>query len=191
MKLAPLLALVVLLAPSKPITKNIVLLVDTSGSMQWSSEGAGRLEQALQAAGQIAQQPIDEGGLLVMTFQCDSQTYPGGWVDLPSQDGVAKAETWLRAQAAMAGGNTFVCGAIEDALEVNKDDLTGVLITDGDLTDDDQGALLRYLAKGQAKRRANKLGPATVGVWGIGHAKAKPWLMSLAKAGGGGYVVRE
>ncbi len=186
MKFAPLLALVVLLAPSKPITKRLVLLVDTSGSMAWdSSSGSTPIKLALSAASQIARQPVDDGHLLLLTYQDTTQAYPGGWIALPDEDGVSKAEAWLGSMP--ADGDTHLGQALAVALARPESGLTIVVVSDGKLHRETTESLLRVFAEGQSNRKDR----AVVGVWGVGHVKPTPELMALAKAGGGGYVVSQ
>lgn len=173
-----LAAIVVLLAPTAPITKRIVLLVDVSGSMKAN----GKAQRALEAASAIARQPIDEAAVLPIAWSGDVRTYPGGWENLPSAEAAERVETWLG--AASTDGDTYLGPALVVALSRPESDLTIVIVTDGDLHNETTEKLLAVLASGQAKRKQR----AVVGVWGIGHAKPRETLLALAKAGGGGYV---
>ena len=181
-KLAPLLALVVLLAPTQPIGKRILLLVDVSGSMCHT----GRMAEARAAASQIARQPVDEASVLVMAWADACVAYPGGWVDLPDAEKVQQIETWLASWHTL--GDTHLTPALLAALKTDPDkELTVVVVTDGQLHNDTAEGLEKALAAGQAARKVR----AVVGVWGVGHTKPRAELLALAKAGGGGYVVSE
>jgi len=171
----------VLEPPTKPITKRILLLVDVSGSMQ----NFGHAQQALRVASAIARQPVDEASVLAMAWTDATATYPGGWVQLPSEEGVEKLEAWLGSWHTQ--GDTKLSQALRVALARPESDLTVIVVTDGDLHADSEAELLAALEAGQKARKQR----ATVGVWGIGHDKPLPKLLALAKAGGGGYVVGE
>lgn len=184
--LLPLLPIILLVPPTKPITKNIVLLVDVSESMGWDSErGKPRLDQALSVSSTIARQPIDEANLTAIAWS-NSPTAFGKWIELPNEDEVAAMESWLGRFA--ADGTTKLAPALRAALALKKNDLTVIIVTDGDLHAETEAEILKALAAAQAARQN---GPATVGVWGVAHTEAKPKLAAIARAGGGGYVVGE
>lgn len=182
-KFTLLLPIILVLPPTQPITKNIILLVDVSGSMSHS----GRPGRALSAVSQMTRQPIDEAAVLCMAWANHVTTDVAGWEKLPSEEGAARMEGWISAQQG-GNGDTFLAPALKAALARPEKDLTIIIITDGELHNDTTEGLLATLKAGQAAR--GEKGPATVGVWQVQNTKEpKPTLLALAKAGGGGMVM--
>lgn len=183
-KLAPLLVLIVLLAPTKPVTKKIILLVDVSGSM----EDNGRASQALAAASMIYRQPVDEAQVLPIAWADKVTVYDKGWEMLPSEEAAKRIDTWITSKRSK--GATYLAQALTEVLtrpELIDEEISIIIITDGVLHYDSEEALLTTLAEGQAKRKR----PASIGVWGINHTTSNSKLMAIAKAGGGGYIVSD
>lgn len=171
------------------ITKNIMFVVDTSGSM--GSEG--RLGDALGAVSMIMEQPTDDMQIACLAFNDAVSRWPGyrtkgdvrldaGWARMPSNVAIHKARAWLA--AFQASGMTNVEQAIKTALEETKRDLTIVLVTDGDFPED---RLMRIARRWQTRRVEQKLGRAVIMVWGVGSEASKSQAAaSLANFGGGG-----
>jgi hypothetical protein len=113
---------------------------------------------------------------------------PTGWTYFPGTPQLASAQAWLNSRGANGGTNPV--SAITEALAENVQDLSIVLITDGE--DFDADAFKKAIADGQAARVAAKLGRAVIFVIGTGEvAKNQQHLRDVAESEGGGlYVIR-
>ena len=185
----PPLEVVVHPAEGARLTSRILLVVDRSGSMQH-----GEFTRALAAVAMIAEQPADELEVAVIAFAehavrwHPSDWCPGqrtDWADLPSGYVAAEVTSWLARQGAK--GSTFLWTALERALAEEVDDLTIVIVTDGDLTLADEDQIRFGFEAAQTARLEAGLGQAVVCVYGIGANRA--CLRWLAEWGGGGYYL--
>lgn len=177
-----LLSIQVVMAPTKPISSHVVLLVDCSGSMGWSNLGAthSTYSQALGAAGEVLRQPTDELNVKVVAWSDQPTLCPltTDWLALPDAEAVQKVEEWLGSLSTQ--GCTNLTPALKYGQTLTAPDgkpVTLIVVTDGDLSSDTEKMLLDALS-----------GSVTVGVWQVGSMKPTPKLKALAKKGGGGYV---
>lgn len=95
--------------PKERLTKRLLLLVDTSGSMSGAS-----FAQALSCVRGLAGQATDDMELAVVSFDTDPArwVYKGKtWVSLPNAKAIRAAGRWVRAQG--PGGMTYVSEGLE------------------------------------------------------------------------------
>jgi Mg-chelatase subunit ChlD len=191
MRILLLASIVVLAQPTSPITKNIALVVDTSGSMGWLKPERTRppVQAAIEAASAISRQPVDEASILPIAFTDHPQKFPGGWISLPDEDAVGNAQGWLMGQG--SEGGTRLLPALIMAMKCRRANLTVVLVTDGEFFNETGDEILACFARMQAWRKAEGLGPAVLGIWQVGSTKPRIKLAALAKVGKGGYVASE
>lgn len=186
-------ALKTVVEPTKRLTSRIVLVVDVSGSMK-----GRRIEQALAAVHEVMNQPLDDLEIALIVFSEGMRRWPGyrgpedkdlpdGWGRLPSADTLREAQQWLGAQP--SSGGTDPRAALASAVNDPRDDLSVILITDGDFNEHSQ--LVVGLVQGAQKARGSiGLAPAVVMVYGVGESAGKmPWMVGLAEDGGGGLFV--
>ncbi len=178
-------------------SKNLLLVVDTSGSMEGDA-----FSKALGVVEMIAKQPLDAGqvGVIGFTKTPDRWTVPKsmrgrggkGWASLPSSDVLRAALAWLKKRGAV--GWTKVVPALTAALRDPQDPLTIVLVTDGDFWESREWVMSAW-TQGQAARRKRGLRPAllmAVGVSsysGTSHLSTKSVMAQLGKAGRGGFYI--
>jgi Mg-chelatase subunit ChlD len=113
---------------------------------------------------------------------CGRRCVPSGWADVPRD--LQAFMDWLR--GLNASGGTDPSGALEAAIK-NRRAQTVVFVSDGDFTKE---PALEAIKKAQAWRKANKLPPMPIMVWGAGAAaKTNDQLRAIAKDGGGGMWV--
>lgn len=176
---------IVCVVPGPRPTKNLLFVVDTSGSM-----GRGEFARALDALAMIAGQPIDDGKLAVLAFSDYSVRWHYAkktWVPLPDARAVRAAETWLT--KVKANGSTELGSALTVALSDPQDDLTVIVVSDGIVTD--ETGTLKALKRGQEARVKRKLSKARVMCFGVGSSLAyvgsQSLLAKVSKAGGGAF----
>lgn len=114
--------------------KNVILVVDCSGSMR--GEQLGR---ALELVDEIAQQPVDEWRLGAVAFAHTGLRWPGtdgeGWADMPDAHATHALLRWLR-QARPGSHQTVAWKGIELATrEVPEGGLLVVVVSDGEWGD--------------------------------------------------------
>lgn len=183
-------------APSAPITRRVLFVVDRSGSMH-----GDHFSRALAAVRDLIEHPTDDLEVAVIAFNDLATRWPGkpegggtnkrsvpfGWAALPSETAVDEAEAWLAALG--AGGDTLVTPALRAALAEPRDELSVVLVSDGlfgrERTDD----ILSAIAAAQGDRERHGLRPAVIGVYGLGACQKV--LTLIAENGQGGYVREE
>jgi len=201
--------IVMIEAPTSAMTTNIAFIVDTSGSM----DNFGRVGMAITFANSIIGRPGDQLMISLFSFKNKHTRWPGltekeraaaiasgeldepdgkgppkGWTYFPGKPQLESAQKWLNGRGAMGGTNPV--SALEDALAEKVDDLSIVLITDGE--DFDIQAFKLAITIGQALREGNGLKRATIFVIGIGdNAHKRQHLLDVGKQEGGGmHVVR-
>lgn len=126
----------VVIQPDARFTKHVLLVVDLSSSM---SEN-GRITRALNAFKTVSEQPVDEMQFGIIAFANEHLRWPG----IPTEDGkvtqgwayttpeaIAQAETWIT--HIDVGAWTYGLPPILRAIQDPKDDLTIVIISDGEL----------------------------------------------------------
>ncbi len=178
--------LVKVIPPEQDLTRNVVVIVDTSGSMSGKRIGA-----AISAVGLLMKRPGESYQYKLVAFRDKVHVWPQGWVEMPSPGSLEAAQRWLVSLGGEYGaaGETFVTPAIRLALQEKRKDLSIVLISDGSFT---FGADLVTLSfeVGQKLRRERKLGEAVLMCIGIG--RTHPHLEALGRMGKGGlYVIKE
>jgi Mg-chelatase subunit ChlD len=177
--------------PRTPITRRVLFVVDRSGSMHGDQFG-----RALACVHDMFEHASDELEVGLLAFNDATARWPGrpepdkprpvpqGWAALPSDEAVEAANAWLEELG--AGGDTLVIPALREALAEPREQLSIVLVSDGlfgrERTDD----IMATLSLGQQSRERQGLGPAIVGVYGLG--PAQKILALLGDEGQGGYV---
>ncbi len=177
-------------APTAPITRRVLFVVDRSGSMH-----GDHFSRALRAVRDLIEHPTDDLEVALIAFNDGAIRWPGkpeeaprnvpaGWAALPSDTVVAEAEGWLEALG--AGGDTLVIPALRAALGERRAELSIVLVSDGlfgrERTDD----ILGVISGAQAEREAAGLGHAIVAVYGLGPNQKV--LCRIGEVGRGGYI---
>ncbi|MEZ6185319.1 MAG: VWA domain-containing protein [Planctomycetota bacterium] len=173
--------------PEARLTRRIVFVVDTSGSMRGNKFG-----QACSAVLRVAQQPVDEVEIALIAFNHDTRRWPGvpeegippGWAALPSLQATESAAAFLAQRG--AGGDTQVITALRQALAEPRDELSIVLVTDGLFVREKTEDVLKAFEDGQKERAKKKLAPAVLLVYGIG--RESDVLRELGTRGRGGYL---
>jgi len=194
--------------PQGRITKNIRFVVDVSGSM--SSQ---RIDAAIANMLSIAEQPIDEMQVALITFDQEHSVWPGhphggykpvppGWAQLPDLDITGpngELSTFIHDH--IRDGNTFPQSAIHAAID-DRRDLTVVLITDGELGQSNLGIPgphneppadpLSEISALQAARLNQNLAPALIILYSVIEKSKQDinvdtWMTRKATALGGGY----
>jgi Mg-chelatase subunit ChlD len=115
-----------IVAPEKPNTKNILLVVDTSCSMSDS------LDKAVDVAMSVAEVNDDDYRLGCITFAGSSSRwmYNGEmWADMPDARAVNQLRGFLKSFE--AAGTTSIADAMRWALKGPQDELTIMVISDG------------------------------------------------------------
>ncbi len=175
-----------------PLSKRVLFVVDVSGSM------AGmKFDRASQAVLEIAGQPVDEMEIGLIAFDNHPSRWPGipeegvegrpgvpkGWAALPSQEAVDDASTWLR--KINPTGGTRAIPAMEAALAEDRNQLSIVLVTDGQFYQETSAKILAAVKEAQKRRVDKGLGRAVVLVYGVGDTHSI--LEELGKRGHGGF----
>jgi von Willebrand factor type A domain len=172
------------------VTKRLLFVVDTSGSMR-----GGKFEAAAEALVRILEQPVDEVEFGVLAFSNQTRRWEGipepdlarpvpeGWAGLPSLEAIEAAAGFVGDQG--ANGDTFVIPALEEALAEERDQLSVVLVTDGIFQREDSEQILAAVSAAQEQRRERGLGEAVLVVYGVGGDLRI--LRSLGEVGLGGF----
>jgi Mg-chelatase subunit ChlD len=178
---------------NRPMTTWIAFVVDSSGSM----DNSGRMGMAIKFATDILGQGVDEMKVALLAFKGSHERWPGvphdglgpappeGWTEFPGVTQLQSAEKWLNSQG--AHGITNPSSALREALAEEIEDLTVVIITDGDFNGDD---FKNAVAVGQASRESRGRKKATIIVVGIGEESVKrQHMIDVGKSEGGGLFV--
>lgn len=175
--------------PRARLTKRIVLVVDTSGSMQIGD----RIARAVDVVLRVLTQPTDDLQVSIVAFSNTPSRWKGvaekgvpeGWARFPSVPAKRAALAWLRSFP--ADGLTCPGPALAAALSEPRRHVSVVLVSDGRF---DEAPVLKLLKAGQEWRRKRKLGRAPVMAYGVGEdARDQEAMRKLGKAGGGGFLV--
>jgi len=174
----------------QPPGRNILFLIDSSGSME------GReVSDAINFAMQIAGAPVDDFHIALVTFGSNAARWAGtedtdesgnpvghpGFSAMPSSENLEDAREWIESN--LDGGSTFVSKGLRHAIlstsgtndsilthlgipATSLNDITIVLITDGEFSEDleEVESLLQELA---TLRENNGLPSANFGLVGI------------------------
>lgn len=129
-----------------PITNHVLFVMDVSGSMTELPTkkvfgvpipSAGTpFDAAVDCMNQLLDSPSDDMRFGVIAFGSFTTRWDGdsdGWATLPSADAMASANRWIRDQT--ANGSTNVYSALHDAFTDPQEDLTIILVTDGEFSD--------------------------------------------------------
>lgn len=189
------------------LNKNVLFIFDCSGSMSSS-----KIQEALTFFTGLSSQPVDQMQLAILAFDSPDHNgngglyrWPGipepdgpkpilkGWAGLPSLTAIKKATKWVHETRGHAGGGTQVIPAIRKAYQEIKDELSIILVTDGDFSDTAPGVLtaneyiLASLKTAIKTREMNKkLTSTAMMIYGVGSHRQEN-LAQLAKLGGAGY----
>lgn len=187
----------VVVEPTAKPSKRVELVIDVSISMYHG----GRLKRVMKALSTILEQPLDEFQFTIFTFAShtaqwhgikddknDPKPCPAGWAKLPSATAVKVAQKWLDNQPT---GSTEPNDAMIRALAHNRDELTIILITDGEFGgDDDIASFKRVVKDGQAARKSHGLSEAVIIAYGVGSAsEEQKHLAEVGKTWRGGFYV--
>lgn len=138
-------------------SKNILLLVDNSGSMAGKTWAVARGYATM-----IAGQGTDQASVAVMAFGEAPQRWSykkATWARLPDDNAVKDASSWL--DRLPATGSTFLLPALSAALAEKVDPLTVVVVTDG-LFSEDAAPLLAAVEVLQAARAKRGMSRAVI-----------------------------
>jgi len=157
------------------VTKNILFVIDTSGSMN-PGELAGGISTMLT----LVEQSVDEMNVGVIAFSDSpvmwsgpskkSEKLPKEWLELPDKDGLEELQKWV--MALKPGGGTNMHAALKLAASQSVSPLTIVVITDGvyngrgsdDQVDENNNKLVIFLNGLNESRKEASLEPFTFGV---------------------------
>lgn len=153
------------------IKKNWVFIIDTSDSME------GVFHKALKGWRYVTQAPTDDWSFCAYVFNNAGHDKHTKWL-VSSPENFARVEKWVE-QPRQRGVNSNGRLSIEKALRLMKSELSIILITDGGFTTacDNRGfsKIRKTIIDGQAWRRANKLGQATITTIGISNSHYSAW----------------
>ena len=172
-----------ILAGSLHLTRDVVLIVDVSGSMAWGN----RFGKALDAVQRIAGASTDELNVCAYAFNDSAYQWSRNgknWANLPDANAVRSLMSWLKSME--TSGETNPSHALRRALRQPRG-VSLVVISDGGFDAEISGIVHE---RGQAKRVKRGDGRAPLLVLGVGAgAEREPALMRLAKEGRGGFWV--
>lgn len=167
--IGPLLfSLTVALAPSTPITKNLLFLVDCSGSM--SGE---KFARAIGATLEIAGQETDELNVAAIGFDQSRTRWrpPTGhdvlgpnWAKLPDPEVIVSLNAFL--SGLCRNGDTAAVPALELAFAEPVEHLTIVFVTDGDFNEEQEYVIAKTREFRDRRDQAGH-GPAVLVGYGI------------------------
>jgi len=169
---ALIMSIIVLVAPEvQHFPKNVIFVVDTSGSMD-----GDKITEAMEAFRLFAGQPTDEMRMKVIAFQTNSVWWKSEWTKLPDANAIQEAAAWLKGVqlSGELGGGTSPIPSLRDALKDPEPELAVVLISDGQFSIPPLAlAILKSLAKervvGTVMIGADEPGHmGTIGKWGLG-----------------------
>lgn len=182
--------------PRKRPAKNVLLVVDTSGSM--TLEQSAPLAKALAVVRSLAGQPVDEMNLAVIGFtarptrwvyRATPKAKGKRWVPLPDADAVKACASWLRGQTDTYGA-TAMAPALELALRERRKQLLIVVVSDGDLCmfggSPRFWSRVEQLQAWRAKKKLDCAIVATVCVGDVANVGTGTVMRRLGREGGGG-----
>lgn len=173
-----LLSIATVVPQEERFSKNIVVVVDVSGSMNTS------IEESIRSFREVSRQPVDEMNLSVVAFA--SETAFWDWRKLPDQRAVDDAEAWLEMARTRLGLNTKPIQAFERALALDKEELSVVLVSDGEFWSPPPNVIVAAIKRFQKEREAAGKRSAVICCIGV-DAREKESLAAIAKLGKGGY----
>lgn len=166
-----------------PLTKRIAIVLDVSGSMRGEPIGIAR-DEILRVLSLFP----DDGHVKLYAFSDDVLCLRDEWSDMPDGELLDAAEVWLHGFS--GAGNTALADAVVAALGNEDEDLTVLLITDGEPT----GEMVDHLARmaGANGARARRAPVHVIGVLETDQRDiAKGFLEAVAKQNGGGLLLIE
>lgn len=179
----------VIVEPNERITNKLFFLLDKSGSM----DGI-KINEAISSLNQIINIPTDDIHVAVSIFGETYKRWSGtpdgekpGWTLLPSADNLAALQAWINNESP-GGDNTKLTDALNNALIDPMDNITIVIVSDGNIHES-YDHLLRTLASGQEERKKVGLKPVILTCLGVG-AQTSELLTRFAQMGNGGYFHR-
>lgn len=182
--------LIPVVEPTARVTKNVMLVIDVSGSVK----NTGRIPNSLAQLREIANQPVDSMELAVLAFTEEQHRWKGipepenniaeGWAGLPSENAIKEAQDWL--VGVDTGTSTRFTPALETALREPRADLTIFVITDGIAQyAGEPDTTIAAVAGLQEWRVQQGYGKAVI--YAIQFGRQQDWLGKLVTLGGGGF----
>lgn len=182
---------------TRRMSNKVAIVADASGSMN----DVARISIALGFIRYMIGHGDDHLDIAAFAFSDEFVRWPGvpytgngrapprGWTAFPSEEALDNVNSWLRAQVASGGTNPV--GAMLAALREDVDDLTVMLIMDGEF--DSVDAFNHAVEDGQLGRVARGRQRAIIIVVGVGpNVRKQDHLEDVGRSEGGGfYVVRE
>lgn len=166
-----------------PLTKHLAIVVDVSGSMRGDPHALARREVAT-----VLSLFADEGWVKVYAFDDEVEQMQEAWAELPDEDLARRIDAWLLARP--GSGNTNLAAGIAAALAEPEEDLTVLLVSDGEPSGCEE-AHLAWIGRAQAAR--DRVAPIhVIGVaededgWEEG---PRAFLRAIAKDSGGGLLL--
>lgn len=171
-------------------TKNVVFVIDTSGSM------VDDMHRAWSAWSQISEQPTDDMKAWVIAFK--DCAYRFAYQDktgkirydleLPNAQLLGKASGWINALG--SGGDTEFTPALEVALSIKHKDLTVVVISDFVFYSECTDKIVKRREELQEARVDAGYGRAKIACLGVGAQLSLTTLKKIVDQGGG-FLVSE
>lgn len=181
----------IIVEPKTPVTKRVMFLLDRSGSMHGNA-----LSMAVNALLDISEQNVDEFDIALIAFNDSLARWPGipgsgtprGWASMPSDKALQNMKEWVN--NFNASSNTHLIPALIRALSEQRDELTIIIISDGQFNDPTPNTvppiamILNTIAVGQQERAKMGFQPANIICYGIGPINEN---LRVIGALGGGY----
>lgn len=165
-----------------PITKRIAIVLDASGSMRGAPIERARAELVT-----ILSLFPDDGYVKAYAFDDGAHELDGGWRQLPDAEVLNEIAAWL---AGFDGaGNTNLAAGLRAALANPEDDVSVIVVTDGEVSGGNEIAL----DKVADAQKARAVGPAPIHVIAVHELEATDDALALerelAERNDGGLVV--
>ena len=188
----------VVVKPKARSPKNVIYLIDASGSMvtrvetmvvkgelkQYCFRDRSKTKTAISAFRVFAAQGLDDGKLLACTFGNELRTWKRGWVGLPNKTAIDDIAIWASKQA-KHDYVTRLAQPLDRAMKAKPRELMVVIVSDGRFYERDD-AILTVLKRANLTRTFG--GRPACMVSCVGVDGGSPTLEAIARAGGGAYI---
>lgn len=151
--------------PTTPLNRRILFVFDKSGSMSVND-----LKEAINFVSMIVNQPIDGFEISIVVFANGKARWPGipdpehnvppNWAALPSAVAMDNIVAWLN-DLEISTSHTKVVPALIEAFAENRDELSVVVVSDGDF-DESKELILQTIRQGQQTRQERGLPSASI-----------------------------